>query len=131
MHPKRVDPETVRLDGVTDSHMTRHSFVVSTVGKNLHQRESSSRERDVVCLPEVAEDPECLSKTEFEKFAFLFLALEYWWLWEKGAASFQCRLEISFTLVVVLSLLLGRMTWDVSFQICSWHGEGNGDEVVE
>lgn len=31
VHTKGVDPETVRLDGVTDSQMARHSFVIPAI----------------------------------------------------------------------------------------------------
>lgn len=120
VHTKRVDPETARLDGVADSYMPRHPFVIPTVDKNL----TNASYRAVVCSPEVAEYPERLSKTEFEKFALLFLALEHWWLWEIVAAILQCRWGVGSALAVVLGLRYG---WGAGDWIHSWHGESNSE----
>lgn len=92
----------------------------------MSEKLTNGREGVFVRLPEVAEDPERLSKTEFEKFTFLFLGLECWRLWEINAVILQCRWGFASTIALVLGLLLGRTTWDVSIW---WHGEGN-EEVI-
>ena len=123
VHTKRVDPETAWLDGVADSYMPSHPFVIPTVDKNI----TNASYRVIVCSPEVAEDPQRLSKTEFEKFALLFLALEYWWPWEIVAAILQCRWGVGSALAVVLGLRYGLTAWGAGDWIHSWHGEGNSE----
>lgn len=78
--------------------------------------------RVILRLPEVTEDPERLSKAEFEEFAFFFLALERTRLWEIGAGVPHCRWGIRCSLAADLGLLCGRTTRDVSFRLCIWHG---------
>lgn len=112
VHPKRVDPETVRLDGVTESNMPCHSLVVPTID-GMRNLINTNRGRVTLSLPEVAEDPERLSKAEFEELAFLFLARERGWLWGKGPEIPQYRWGIGCILAAHLGLRRGRgrTTW--------------------